>query len=297
MAVSTREIIIANPARKRASGKKKRSMARTKKKMSAKQIRFFGSKRQRAALKAKRKRPAHRAASKPNPARRRKPVAHRTHRKRTAKRRNPVPEIISLTLGNPAKRRKKAVAKTKRRKNASARRKTNAGRRTTRRNPAVRHHRRGHRRNPAGMGVTDLLALGGGAVVGGALPKVASQAILGSKNTGWMGYLSNIAGTMILSWGAHKFAKGPMGASFAKGILAGGIGQVLSRMISDYSLLGSYGTTLGLGDYMVSNFASPQWLPDALNSPMVNPPNGWTYQPPAAAVVAGTGMGMYQQLY
>ncbi len=143
--------------------------------------------------------------------------------------------------------------------------------------------------------MTDLLALGGGAVVGGALPKVASQAILGSKNTGWMGYLANIAGTFVLSWGAHKFAKGPMGASFAKGILAGGIGQVLSRMISDYSLLGSYGTSLGLGDYMVSNFAAPQWLPDGLNSPMVTPPQGWVYSPPA--VPMGTGMGMYEALY
>src|SRR5579863_10059861 len=67
MATATIETRIANPARK---GKKK--MAR---KMSAKQLKYFGTKRQKAAARASRKRKpkaAHRARTKPNGSRQRR---------------------------------------------------------------------------------------------------------------------------------------------------------------------------------------------------------------------------------
>ena len=77
-----------------------------KRKMSAKQIRYFGSKRQKAGLRKRR----HNAAPK-----RRNPV--RATKRNTAKksnprhhhhkRRNPIPEIISLTMGNPARKKEK----------------------------------------------------------------------------------------------------------------------------------------------------------------------------------------------
>src|SRR5689334_12553433 len=120
MAWSTVETKIANPARKRAGGKKRRNVA---KKLSAKQIKFFGTKRQRAALKAKRRKPAKKrhttARKRTNPTRRvrRRTVAVRrtrakssAPRRRTRRRSNPG-EIVSLLLGNPSTKRRKAVAK------------------------------------------------------------------------------------------------------------------------------------------------------------------------------------------
>lgn len=296
MASTTVETIIANPARKRGN-------------MTAKQIKFFGTKRQRAALKRRRPKAKRRhvTRAKSNPARKRRAVAaapkrrrktvHRARAKRT-RRKNPG-EIISLVLGNPAKRRK-SVARTKRRK-ASVRRRS-AGRRVARRrsNPGVvRHHRR-HRRNPGTLGfnVQDMLALGGGAVLGGTLPTVASQAVLGAKNTGWMGYLSNLAATFLLAWGAGRFVKGKQGSTLVMGIVAGGIGSVIKRAITDYSILGSYGQQLGFGDYMVSNWVAPQRMVDGLYSAEVQIPAGWAPTTIAAPMTsAGDGMGMYAPLY
>ncbi len=282
MAFTEREVIIANPARRKAR----------KGNMTTKQIKFFGTKRQRAALKAKRSnagKKAHRKAAT-------RPKSKSAHRKRTpkratAKRSNPG-EIISLTLGNPAKRRKKAVAKTRRKKNTSARRHTSAGHRTKKRaNPGRRGHRR--RSNPGGVGlnVTDLVALGGGAVVGGTLPTVATQAILGSKNNGFMGYAANLAATFVLAWGVNRFSKGKTGHTFSMGIIAGGIGSVIKRAITDYSILGSFGQQLGMGDYMVSNWVTPQRMVDGLNSAMVEVPNGWG-APAMIAAPAGAAGGM-----
>src|ERR1035441_9734825 len=57
MATATRETIIANPARKRRRGMAKR-------RLSAKQIKYFGTPRQKNALRAKRK-SSHRPRSKP----------------------------------------------------------------------------------------------------------------------------------------------------------------------------------------------------------------------------------------
>lgn len=183
------------------------------------------------------------------------------------------------------------MAKTRRRKSTSARRHTNAGHRRTKRraNPARRTHRR---RNPGSFGgVTDLVALGGGAVIGGSIPSIATQAVLGSKNTGVLGYLSNLAATFLIAWGVGKVAKGKTGHTLSMGIIAGGIGSVIKRAITDYSILGSFGAQLGMGDYMVSNFVTPQRVADGLNSPMVEYPMGWG-QPAQIAAPAGAAGGM-----
>jgi hypothetical protein len=251
MAVSTIETIVANPARKR------KHMA---KRMTLKQKLHFGSARQRTAAKAalrgarKRKRTARRNTSRPR------------HRRRTQ---NPG-EIIAMTLGNPARR--KTVAKAKARKRRSTSKAHHAGHRRRRRhvvaNPARRHHRRrhvvnrGHRRrqhNPAGFGWGGVVELGVGAVVGSSGSSALTQLVLGTSNTGAMGYGVNFLTTLVLSWvgsmGPLRKFKG-----FAPGILAGGIGSLIRRVIADYSLLGGYTAQLGMGDYMVSNWVAPQRL-------------------------------------
>lgn len=139
----------------------------------------------------------------------------------------------------------------------------------------------------------DLVALGGGAVVGAAAPKLLSQAVLGSKNTGGMGYLANLAATGVLAWAANQFL--PRQKMFAVGILAGGIGQVISRLISDYTPYGAALGSMGFGDYIAANFVTPQIVPDALNGVMSS--NGQMAMASSAAnvnVAQLTGAPMWQ---
>lgn len=262
MAVSTVETIVANPARKRHH-----QMARH---MTLKQRLHFGTARQRAAAKAslrgarKRKRNAHRPVSRP-------------HRKRRTQ--NPG-EIIAMTLGNPARKKgRKRMAATKHRRRHASR--ANAGHRRRRRTHTVHHrrrhhanparrvynrsrrhhtmHRRRHHSNPAGYGWGGVFELGAGAVVGSTLSSAGTQLVLGTSNTGFVGYAGNLISTLVLSWlgsmGPLRKFKG-----FAPGILAGGIGGLIKRIISDYSLFGGYTASLGMGDYMVANWVTPQRL-------------------------------------
>lgn len=162
-----------------------------------------------------------------------------------------------------------AATKTKRYKPRRHSSKMNAGRRRPKSNPrphrknpsrkqiynrARRHHRQ---RNPAGYRWSDLFVLGGGAVVGGALSSAGTQLVLGASNTGIMGYTGNLVATLVLAWLGGMVIKN---RAFPAGILAGGIGSLMRRVIADYSLLGGYSQSLGMGDYMVSNWVTPQRL-------------------------------------
>jgi hypothetical protein len=278
MAYAVRETVVANPARKR----KRKNVAR---RMSLKQKLHFGTKRQRAAaktsLKAKRKKPvkAHRRR-KINPAPRKRKAATRNHRRRT-RRTNPG-EIIAMTLGNPARKKgkKKNMAAKKhrrRRKNAAPvhhrrRRRSNpaAGRR--RAAPRRTTRRRSYRSNPGGFAVKDMLWLGTGSVAGASLSKLATQAVLGASNTGAMGYLGNVVATGILAFLGHKFIKNK---SFSAGVVAGGIGQVITRAIGDNTSYGQYLAMSGMGDYQASAFVTPQRLSAGLTSAQIAIPNGW----------------------
>lgn len=262
MAVSTVETIVANPARKRT---------RMATRMTLKQRLHFGTARQRAAakasLRASRKR-------KPNASRRRASSRPR-HRRRTQ---NPG-EIIAMTLGNPARKKgRKRMAATKRRRRHASR--ANAGHRRRRRAPVMHHRRRHHnpsrrvynrgrrrvynrgrRRvyNPAGYSWGGVFELGAGAVVGSALSSAGTQLVLGTSNTGFVGYAGNLIATLVLSW---LGSMGPLRKfrGFSPGVLAGGVGALIKRIISDYSLFGGYTASLGMGDYMVSNWVTPQRL-------------------------------------
>ncbi len=291
MAFDTRETIIANPGERPAAKKaRKANMA----KLSLKQKLHFGSKRQRAAaklaLKTKRKnsaKKAHKKRTRPAAKARKKVNRAAPRRKQHSKRTNPG-ELISVllpgTTGNPARKGKKKMAATKkhRRKNKAH----SSGSKRRRKNPARRHHTR---RNP-GMGqVGDLLMLGAGAVVGSSGSTMLTQAVLQGNNSGFIGYAGNLAATGILAWLGHKFVKSK---SLASGILAGGVGSVIRRIITDNSLLGSYSAQLGMsgfGDYMAANFVWPQILPSAQTSAMVQIPNGWA---PTTVVQSASPSGM-----
>lgn len=269
MAFTEREVIVVNPAEKR-----KRNMAQRH--MSAKQIRIFGTKRQKAALRAARHKARTKPAARQNKARKQ---VHRA-RPRPATRKRNVGEIL-FTLGNPAHRKGKAVAQTKERRGAQRK---NAGKPRMKHMKVTRHHRR--RSNPADVKgwVTSGLAVVGGAVGS----KVLTQVILGTKNTSWTGYAGNGVATGLLGWAAHMVFRDKM---IAKMVVAGGVAQIIVRMITDKTQYGQFLLGAGLGDYQVSHFLTPQRMVNALQSAEVEPP----YSAPATVVVphsaASGGMG------
>ena len=282
MAFATREVKIANPGG--------RTMA---KRMSLKQRAHFGSKRVRVA--------AQRALKG-----RKRPTAKRSHRVRTTRKRRNIGEIVVATLPavfNPARRSKRMATKKRARRpkqNAGRRRKTYTARRKRvqsnpgrRRRVVVMQNRRKRvtHRNPGRIGT---MVQAGAAVVGGAVAsKLATQMVLGAKNTGVMGYAANAAATGILGYAAHLAFKDK---SISTMVVAGGIAQIIVRVIQDYSLLGKYSAQLGIGDYQVSNFWTPQRLPNAYQA--ANPQFPGSALPvmaaPAAAGASGAaGVGSF----
>ena len=261
MAIATRRVSIANPARR---------------KMTAKQIRYFGSKRQRAGLKARRTRKT-------------------THRRRTSPRavRRNLGEQVLLTLGNPASKRRQVAkhrTRTKKRSTASVHHRRRSQQSNPRRhcsarrtNRAVRHNRR--RRNPMGGSwgaeVTQALYIIAGAIGS----KLGAQMVLGTSNTGFMGYGANLAAGGILAWAAKGIMKN---SEAAKGIFAGSVVQVVLRLITDYTPFGQYASLQGVGDYMASRWVTPQRYLDGLHSAQIEIPDGWG--PAAPMVMASSGV-------
>jgi hypothetical protein len=280
MAFAVRETQIANPGR--VARKKRKNMA--KRHLSAKQIRAgFGGKRRRTALKAKRHNP--RSAPKRKTARKTNRAATR---RKPARKRN-MGEVVSILLpgmaGNPAKRKgNKTMAASKRKtKRASAQR--NAGtRRSTTKKIAKRRH---SRRNPGGGQVVEYVKAGA-AVVGGAVgSKLATQAVLGASNTSWMGYGGNLVATGLLGWGSHLAFKNKL---ITQMVIAGGIAQVIVRMIGDFTPYGQYLSGAGVGDYQASAFLTPQrMMPNAMQSAALERPSWSLTPPPVVAVTHSTG--------
>lgn len=127
--------------------------------------------------------------------------------------------------------------------------------------------------------------------MGGAVAtKVVTQAILGAKNTGVFGYVGNAVAAFGLSLLVGKLLKNP---AAGKQVLAGGIVALVLRLLSDFTPLGQYTSKIGMGDYQVSHWVTPQRYTDALNSADVEIPAGWAPRviqsnaPPAGM----TGMG------
>ena len=269
MAIAHRRVSIANPARRR--------------KMSPKQIRIFGTKRQKAALRSK-----HRTRSAPK-------KRNTAHRRRTSPRpvRRNLGEQVLLTLGNPKRKPAsggKAMARhrTKTKSTASVHHRRRSHRTNPRRqytarrhNRVVRHHRR---RNPMGGSwgaeVTHALYIIAGAIGS----KLGAQMVLGTSNTGFIGYGANLAAGGILAWAAKGIMKN---TEAAKGIFAGSVVQVVLRLITDYTPFGQYASLQGVGDYMASNWVTPQRYVDGLHNAQIEIPDGWG---PAPMVMASSGV-------
>jgi hypothetical protein len=153
-------------------------------------------------------------------------------------------------------------------------------------NPAKRHHKRS---NPSAMSGIGPLVTNAVFVIAGALgSKLGAQAVLGTNNTGVVGYAGNAAAGLVLWWGAEKLLKNRAAAS---GILAGTVVQIVLRLINDYTPFGSYVAQLGMGDYQVQSFTTPQVLVDPTRSAEIAIPAGWGAPAPTAVAGAAAGMG------
>jgi len=248
------------------------SRHRKRRRMTAKQIKFFGTARQKAALRRR----------KTNPKRRKVQVSRKTRRRRT-RRTNPA---LVVTLGslNPIRRstmvrRRRKVKNVRRRRVArnprryARRRRRNATRvvfvapkrRNRRRHYAKNPRRRvsHRRRNPGLLGhpftSKDSLKLIGGGLVGVAatkfIPTLIPTSITGSFGSTTFGRVIISAVAAVASgWGAGK-----LDPEFGNGVMFGGLMQVASVALNAF-LPGFTvgGVPIGLGDLMPGQFVVPQ---------------------------------------
>lgn len=300
-----------NPAHAKRKNKPRKNKARRH--LTAKQIRAgFGGARRKAAMKANRPkhhkathRKAKAYAKRTNKSHRAKKQNRRAahHRARTHRQKNPG-EILSMTLPNPGGRRR-AMAKSNKKnphhvhhhKKAKARR--NPGR------SLAKMNRRHHRRNAGAMSagnIFELLQSGVFAAGGLVGSRLLTQAVLGSSNTGPMGYAGNAAATAVLAILTHMVSKNPKNRD---SVILGGVLGMIARAIQDYTPLGTYFTQAGFGDYagggahgvglyLPSNQVTPMRLIDPLNSAMQQIPQGWgTGAPVVISSGSAAGVGMY----
>ena len=241
-----------------------------------------------------------------NPGRRRRHTKARAGHRR---KRNPGAEILGFVLGpagNPGRKKGGSMAKRRRRnrgvwtgrglsprsfrrkavhRRRRTNRKSNPGLRAMhrnrstrrgRRNPGVsrirrmnRHHRR---RNPGDSGIGAMFTNAVFVIVGALGSKLGAQAFLGTNNVGVVGYAGNAATGAVLWFLAEKVMKN---RNAANGILAGTIVQIILRVINDYTPFGSYVANLGMGDYQMQSFVTPQVLVNPMQNANIQIPPGW----------------------
>ena len=262
MATIQRVRRVANPQRKR--------------RLTPKQIKYFGTARQRAALKRKRASGSKRVSAARNPAlvvtlgalnpQRRKPTMAATRRRR---RKN--------TSGARRRRRTTRViaAAPRRRRNMSYRRRRNPV--NPRRRRRMVSYRR--RRNPAMFGSKPFSASGAQLVLGGLLGVAGTKFVARMIPAGFTGFagtfgpvVSNGIAAFIVGWGASKAAKGPFGDA----VLFGGMMQVGSTLINalvpnlrlaDIPLALS---GRGMGEFVPGGFVVPQNPVRGIQAPPTN---------------------------
>lgn len=262
MAIITKVKRLSNPRR----------VVVRRRKLSAKQIKFFGTKAQKAAL--KRKRTASRSAA---------PI-HRSRTAPVAKRRTTNPAWV-VTLGPavnphkrsntmPAKRKTKNRRKTvkvvaKRRRRVVA---TNPKRRTHRTaNPKVvvryrtrkaNRRRAGVKRNPnifgSRLGSKESMKMIGGGLAGVVatkfLPTMIPANIAPQLVTTNLGRVAvSAAAALVAGWAASK-----VDARFGEGVYFGGFMQVASVGLNTFLPAVYKSLGVGLGDFAPGQFAVPQ---------------------------------------
>lgn len=277
-----------------------RRVRRRNRRMSAKQIKYFGSKRQKAALRAARHRKARASA----------PVKVRVRRPRAPT----VNPALVLTLGATNPRRRSSVAKHRKRnrrhyraRNARGhfvrvrRRRVRASNprrhyRRRRHNPArvvVRYRTRHHRRRNRRYARRSNPALFGGALTGRRTLTLVGGGLLGvaaAKFIPTIGPISSLAGgsnvMRVVVTGASAFvagwAAGKLDATLGDAVLFGGLMQTgsvaLNALLPGFRIGGIPLGLSGMAELMPGQFPVPQ-------NPLMLPP-----APPTQARITANGL-------
>lgn len=263
MAQTSRTRVVANAGKRRH--------------MSDKQLAIFGkSPAARAAAKARLR------GGRTNKAKKHRPRSH----PRPASKSNGG-KIIGFTFGRNNPGGKGSMASKKKHKKKAG----GYGHSKFKTNSPARHGGRKHhyKRNVGGGapgGLTSLVTNAVFVIVGALGSKLGAQAVLGSNNTGIIGYVGNAAIGVALWLLTEKVMHNRAAAS---GVIAGTVVQILLRAINDFTPFGSYVQQLGMGDYQVQSFVTPQVLVDPWNSAQIAIPNGWAPTMVAPAPAAGSG--------
>lgn len=225
-------------------------------------------------------------------------------KRRASRSRNPGDILgFQLAAGNPGRKVGSMATRTKKKSSgrgyAKAKKSTGGRRNPGRRPGSTKKTHRRRPRNPgmvAGIGpmVTNAVFV----IVGALGSKLGAQAVLGTNNVGLVGYAGNAAAGGVLWFLTEKVMRN---RAASNGVIAGTIVQIVLRMINDYTPFGSYVAQLGMGDYQMQSFVTPQVLVDPYNSAQISIPSGWAPKvlPPAAqangvapAMAANGGEGM-----
>jgi len=188
----------------------------------------------------------------------------------------------------------------RRRRARSGGHRVNRRRNTGRRRNYVHHRRRNtgrrrmnyRRRNPGeGMGRISSIAINAVFVIVGAVgSKLLAQMVLGSNNTGVVGYAANAIAGGAMWFVAEKVMHNK---DAANGIIAGTAVEIILRLISDYTPFGSYVSGLGMGDYQAQAWLTPQVLVNPYQNADIQWPQGLlsaVTPPPAVTMPASAGI-------
>lgn len=301
-----RRLRIVNTGKRRNKGKRKR--------LTPKQIKFFGTARQRAALKSSRKRKRKnglRASSIRQPkgvrsARNKgiRKVRRATARRRSApRRRRNVSEIITLSpVLNPFDSEVRGMTRNKRRRKSSRRRRTTVGtvrrrrrsNRGRRRNPTTRivyrnrgrrRSNRGRRRNPGFL--TGKVGQITGIFSGAVGTSVLTSLLPAGLSSGMAGYVSMGAIAMLLGTLARTAFKSDR--AFGDNVTVGGFVVLGLKIMNDFVPQLAAGLPFGLRGMGVI-------APSSYALPLINRPNSMTqfirpsYIPAQSVVPAMAGM-------
>src|SRR5271170_2392748 len=283
MAETERHRTVANPGKRNRGGSRRN--------MTAKQIRYFGTKAQRARLRAG-------GAKRSN---KKKSGGSHHHRK------NAGSHIVGYTLANAGRKRsKKKMATAKKNRSRKAASKGNHGYKTRKRkNTGKRnysHHTRRNRgrymrRNAgtfSGSGIGSIVTNAVFVIAGALGSKLLTQMVLGANNVGLIGYAGNAIVGGLMWFVTEKVMHNKTASA---GVIAGTAVQIILRLINDYTPFGQYVSQLGMGDYQAQSFVTPQVLVDPYNSAQIRIPGAWMPPPPpptpssasASAGVSGVG--------
>lgn len=220
-----------------------------------------------------------------NPRRR---VKRRNLRRRHRRRSNPA-QIITLGLagGNPVRRRRHFRRNARRRVRRLAPRLV-----TVRVNPRIRVRYR-RRRNPNGLQHTASIAAW--TLLGAIATRALTQAVLGSRNVGFMGYVGNAVSALGLGWVTAKTMKR---RDYGDAVAIGGFVALLLRVIQELTPFGRYVTLqlrgmgvrgdVGLGMLLPKAFVQPEIYTG--QGAQVYVPTGWG-APAAQTTTASKPLG------